>query len=137
MIKLLEGQRVIAEDGSTYLIEKDDFLKEANRGVAILPIDSINLVSGKNRILGNIFETWDGDDTTVEFWKNLDTGKLYLIITSGSKPLFDVGDNRDFIHDQNRRRLFSAEMIDYCLLQNLPKYASKYGVYLTTAYVYK
>lgn len=101
----------------------------------VLPIGIVDLKTGKNKYLDNIFTTWNDYPMTVEFYESYDK-TIRIVITAGKKPIKKVGEQVVFIHDQNNRDLFAAKMIDYCLLNDLPKYASKYGAKLK-AFVYK
>jgi len=42
-------------------------IKERMRDVSILPIGLLDLKTGKNKVLDNVYETWSDDDTTAEF----------------------------------------------------------------------
>ena len=108
-------------------------IKERMRDVFILPIGLLNLKTGKNKALDNVYETWSDDDMTAEFW---DTGdKKVVIFTSGKKPLFKKGETQPFKHDQNYRHLFFGTLINWCSLEKLSTF-TKYGDKLR-AYVYK
>ena len=107
-------------------------------GIAILPFGSVNMITGANRTLNNIYQTWE--DMTVEFWK-VREGKIVLIFTSGRRPLFKVGDKKHFSHDQTQRPLFEGafiELLDFCLIEDLatkgPQVVGKKSV---MGYVYK
>lgn len=121
----------ILKEGSS---DKDYRMKyKMKTTVAILPIGLVDIKSGKNKVVDNIYSTWQDDDSVSEIW---DTGtKKVIIITSGNKPLFKVGESKSFRHDQNLRDLFYATLVDWCDLKDLPK-MTRYGPKLS-AYVYK
>jgi len=108
-------------------------IKEGIRNVSILPIGLLDLKTGKNKVLDNVYKTWSDGDTTAEFW---DTGdKKVVIFTSGKNPLFKKGETQNFKHDQNFRYLFTGTLTDWCSLEKLSTF-TKYG-YKLYAYVYK
>jgi hypothetical protein len=120
---------------------QEAFSFHGNEPSAILPINTVNMITGENRNIGNIYDTWDKDDTTVEFWQTPSKDKIVAIITSGKKPIFQVGDYETFVHDQTRRKLFDGmrmRLIDFCLLEELsevgPWVVEKKSVQM---YVYK
>jgi hypothetical protein len=107
--------------------------KERDNGSPILPLGAVNLQTGASKYF-NIYETWD--DSTAEVWKRTDNNKVVLVFTSGKESLYKKGDTQSFIHDQTRRYLFSAEMIDFAYITDIKHKLSKYGRSLS-GYTYK
>ena len=103
------------------------------RDAPILPIGNVNLKTGANKFF-NVYETW-GEDHTYELWK-CDGRGLRLVVTSGTKPLANIGTIQSFISDQSRRFLFNGELIDWATGSDLKRMAKTYGSSLP-AYVYK
>jgi len=108
---------------------------------SILPLGMVNIKTGKSKYF-NIYDEWldNTGKTTAEFWKiGPSDGRMaeqtVVIFTSGSKPLFGIGAKRPFMHDQTMNRLFSAECIDSCPLEELKDHL-EYGTSLR-GYVYK
>lgn len=129
--------------GTDILLEKGDkirIINEIKSDTPILPIGSVNMITGDNKILSNVFETWDDGNTTFEFWK-VREGKIVAVITAGKKPLNKVGDRRSFAHDQTGRPLFEGafiEMIGYCRIENLSEKGPQIvGKKTVSSYVYK
>lgn len=102
--------------------------------VSILPIGVVNFKTGKSKYF-NVYETWEGDNTIVEIWKITDVKKV-AIIGSGKKPMFKKGERKSFQHDQTLKPLWLATLVDFFLLQDLPKKGIKHGKSLS-GYVYK
>lgn len=101
--------------------------------VPILPIGKVNTGTGKSKYF-NVFETW-GDGSTYEVW-NTSAG-IRIVVTSGKKPLYDIGDIKHFEHDQSGKSLFQGSMVDFGVgIEGLKKIGNKYGKSIP-AYVYK
>ena len=83
----------------------------------------------------NLFESWEGNDTTVEVWRTV-RGKIKLIFTSSSEPLASINDTASFQGDQSGNHLFDAKMLDYTLLKDMPGLIPYYGTTLA-GYTYK
>jgi hypothetical protein len=98
----------------------------------VLPIGSINVKNGKNKI----FDLNTEDDMTIEVWKETYPKKdqIRYVLTSGKKPIYKKGDFKYFRHDQTGRDIFEGEMQDSVLAIDY-KQLSKYGN--STGYVYK
>ena len=100
---------------------------------AIAPMGIMNLTTGSSQYF-NVYDEWEGDDTTAEFWQNT-RGKIVIVFTSGDTPCYKVGEWNTFCSDQTRRRLFEGDtkMIDHCLLKDLKdkvgEYENKIRVY--------
>jgi len=87
----------------------------------------------------NVYDTWGKDPkypTTAELWRDFDGG-LKLIFTSGSKPLYKLGNKNSYVNDQTGRPMFDAQMIDYVSLENLKELIRKYKVPSIPGYTYK
>lgn len=119
------------------LNESEAILERYDNFYPILSIGAVNVASGKSKYF-NIYDTYGGDDTTVEIYKN--KSKLAFVLTSGVGPLSNsdgskpkVGDMRSFKHDQTGRPLFFGEFVDSVLLKDL----KNYGIKSATGYVYK
>lgn len=129
----LGDKNIILEEGDTIRLLKE------YRDTAILPFGSVNLVTGDNKTLGNVFDVWgDGSPMICEFWQPTDpsSAKTRLVIGSGDQPNNRVGESKSFSHDQTGRYLFTGKLVDYCLLTDLPSKVSKFGRSLN-GYVYK
>jgi len=114
----------------TYLLEQSRNWSAS----PILPLGIVNLMTGKSKYF-NIYDTWDGENTTCEFWKD-PNNKMRLIFTAGKKPIYSNGTHKDFVHDQTRARLFTATKVDDCLMKDLSSRQDQYGKSLT-GYTYK
>jgi hypothetical protein len=117
-------------------------------GNPILPCGSLNLRTGDNKY----FNVKTNGEGTIEVWKTsggsdkawtvgangqLNDGAIYkAVITSGTKPLHEIGEHASFIHDQNHRDLFSGEMVDYISTQSCEELINLYGKSMS-CYVYK
>lgn len=107
------------------------------RSSPILPIGPTNLITGKCKYF-NIYDTWGRDDSsTVELWKDSNTGKFKFVITSGSRSLAPIGTRDTFEHDQNGRYLFDGELIDWFQLGDAELAVRKYNLKSAPGYVYK
>lgn len=100
-------------------------------GCAILPCGSLNLTSGKNQY----FNVRTNGSMTIEVWKTSDD-KFRAVITSGSTPLWQIGTQGHFSHDQTGRPLFSGIMVDYIESAHMEQLIPLYGKSITCA-VYK
>ena len=133
----LEKEVVIKQKDKKIILEKGDKIKVLeSREIPILPIGVVNLTTGQNKILNNVYEVWKDGKTICEFWQTTDSSSNRLIFGSGSSPSSPDPTVKSFLHDQTRRYLFVAKLIDSCLLSDLPKMINKYGKSLK-AYVYK
>lgn len=127
----------IKQEGYDIILEKGDSIKILeSRERPILPIGVVNLTTGQNKVLNNVYEVWNDRKTICEFWQTTDSSSNRLIFGSGSSPSSPDPTVKSFLHDQTRRYLFVAKLIDSCLLSDLPKMINKYGKSLK-AYVYK
>jgi hypothetical protein len=104
-------------------------------GTPILPLGSVNLTSGKNKYF-NIYANWKDDNGTIELWKD-DNDKYKLVITSGSGPIFKIGNTNQFKHDQTGAFLFHAILIDWCNIGDASLLIRKYNIKSGPGYVYK
>jgi hypothetical protein len=106
-------------------------------GDPILPCGKLNLETGNNKY----FNVKTNGVSTIEVWKTEvyhrgDYKNVYkFVITSGSKPIYQIGSHSTFIHDQNRRYMFDGEMVDYINADNMIRLKDKYGS--CHCYVYK
>lgn len=115
----------------------DDSRSRYGRPSPILPIGSTNLITGKCKYF-NIYDTWGRDDSsTVELWKDRNTGKFKFVITSGSKSLSIIGSYGAFQHDQTQRPLFDGELVDWFQLGDAELAVRKYNIKSAPGYVYK
>lgn len=81
-----------------------------DRGMAILPIGRVNLLTGKNKMFGTVWDCWEEDERG---WNMLVVShdvpqtdlRKYRIIHSSGKMDIDVGDLCYFCHDQTRARI--------------------------------
>jgi len=108
-------------------------------GSPILPLGKINLKTGTSKYF-NVYSTW-GEDTTYEVWEttsNLDPRKIIhkIVATSGTVPLYKIGDHQSFQHDQTMRYMFQAKMIDFAVGSKLKELSAKYGNSVS-GYTYK
>lgn len=100
---------------------------------AILSIGSISLKTGKSKYF-NVYEEWL-EDSVYEIWE-LSPGKYRITVTSGTKPIFDIGDEAYFKGDQSGRDLGKGKMVDWALGTDLKNAAKTYGGTIA-AFVYK
>jgi len=108
---------------------------------SILPLGSTNLVTGKCKYF-NIYDTWGRDnDTSIELWNKNDdpSGKpIYaLIFTSGKGPIYKIGTENGFQHDQNMRFLFGGKLVDWANIGDAELLIKKYNIKSVNGYVYK
>jgi hypothetical protein len=102
----------------------------------ILPIGPTNLVTGSCKYF-NIYDTWGKDNgTTIELWKD-ESGKYKLVITAGSGPIFKIGTKAVFDHDQTRKYLFMADLVDWVNIGDADLLVKKYNIKSVPGYVYK
>lgn len=101
---------------------------------AILPIGRINLKTGNSRYF-NVYENW-GNNTTYEIYREFRSGKIKIVATSGTRPLRKIGETIDAAHDQTRRFMFSGELVDFAVGNDLKGLAETYGNSIL-GYVYK
>lgn len=103
-------------------------------GSPILPLGSVTFKNGNCKMF-NVVDTWGGENgTTAELWKTTE-GKYRVIFTSGDGPIYKIGSDASFQHDQNFRRLFDGKLIDWVNigdLELLEKYKKS-----ALGYVYK
>lgn len=128
------------------ILEKGDKIGVINevgsiKRSSILPIKTVNMLTGKNLTIGNIYDTWNKG--TIEFWntERYSGRKIIAIYTSNRKPLFSIGDLEDFKHYRTDGPLFkgkTCEMVDFCSFSDLsekgPEVVGKSSV---NFYVYK
>lgn len=139
---------VIQKETTIELSNKDIILEEGDKirvlnerwETPILPFGAVNLVTGENKTIDNVYNTWLGSSsgTICEFWQPTDSAsaKIRLVFGSGEKPYNNIGEDKSFIHDQTGRYLFNGRLVDYCVLKDLPSKVSKFGRSLN-GYVYK
>ena len=118
--------------------KKRESSKEASnhfirRPAAILSIGTLSLKTGKSKYF-NVYEQW-GEDSTYEIWE-MENGKYRIVVTSGKKPLCDIGDLSPFKGDQSGRDLGAGKLIDWARGTELKRLAKHYGGTLP-AFVYK
>ena len=101
--------------------------------LSILPIGNFNLSTGSSKYF-NVYENWDKG--TAEVWISIRDGVPRFIFTSSEKPLYKIGTRKSFKHDQTRKFLFDAELVDFAKLSDIKTKLSKYGK-VVRAYVYK
>jgi hypothetical protein len=101
-------------------------------GCAILPCGSLNLTSGENKY----FNVKTNGAGTIEIWKTNGDEKYRAVITSGSNPLWQIGTQGHFSHDQTGRPLFTGTMVDYIESAHMEALIPLYGKSITCA-VYK
>lgn len=101
------------------------------RGISILPCGSLNLKTGENKY----FNVRENGESVIEVWKLRD-GAIRLVITSGTSPIYAIGQHERFIHDQSHRDLFNGEMIDYIESEHMEVLIPLYGK-SANCYVYK
>jgi len=100
-----------------------------NGGNPILPVGRINLTTGECKYF-NVYDTWE--DSTAEIWwdylhTTLDKPRLKLIVTSGDTPIYNIGDEKSFKHDQTGAFIGHLKMIDYCQLKHAKALIPLYG----------
>ena len=104
-----------------------------SRTISILPIGRISLKTGKNQHF-NVLEDGNG---TIEIWR-MNTGTK-AIITSGRKPMYEIGDSASFSSDQTGRYLGNGMLADFAPTNDrakLDELIKKYGTSVYS-YVYK
>jgi len=100
------------------------------RGISILPCGSLNLISGDNKHF-NVRE----NGSTIEVWNS--GGKYKAVITAGTRPIHEIGERAQFVHDQSpSRELFSGVMVDYIIASSMEELIPLYGKSMM-CYVYK
>ena len=117
------------------MISLKKLLKEGSYGSSsILPLGKVDLITGKNSLLGNIFDNYDG---TAEIWqaRALVGGKYKIVFTSDKNPDKKKGERETFYHDQTRREFGTCELVDFARVKDMKKLA-KYGKVLN-GYTYK
>ncbi len=106
------------------------------RGAPILPCGVLNLRTGENKY----FNVKTSGERTIEVWRTdrqlrMDKPKYRFVITSGARPLTQMGNKKWFQHDQNRTPLFRGELVDYINADSMELLIEKYGN--RYCYVYK
>ena len=116
------------------MISLKKLLKEGSYGSSILPLGKVNLITGANSLLGNIFDNYDG---TAEIWKERapGSGKYKIVFTSAKKPNKKKGEKETFHHDQTFREFGTWDLVDFARVKDMKKLA-KYGKVLN-GYTYK
>jgi len=96
------------------LLNKKQSYYQSN-GAAILPLGVINIKTGKNKMLDNIYDTWEDSNMVAEIW-NVYPDKQVVIFTSGS-----LGSNghQSFKHDQTGKLLFDGTFVQEMFLEDL------------------
>ena len=136
-----EIQKVLVKVGRKDLAQ--EYYRKAvgrHKQTTILPMGSIDLVTGKSKYF-NIYEEWKKTLMTCEIYKSYkDSSRSQftykLILGSGNRPIGKLKELEDFANYQSGRFLFKAEMIDSCLLKDLPDFATKYAKKID-GFVYK
>ena len=147
-VKTLEQFVIFVNESLEKLTESELILERFDTFYPILSIGTVNTSTGKSKFF-NIYETWEGDDTTVEIYKDkskwapgMDDSKLpfKFVFTHGKNGIknrdgsnLKAGDMRSFKDDQSGRPLFYGEFVDSILLKDL----KLYGIKSATGYVYK
>ena len=98
----------------------------------ILPCGALNLTTGNNKY----FNVKENGTSTIEVWKEGGSNKIKFVITSGSTPIYQIGEIQNFKHDQTGRPLFRATMVDYIESEHMDSLISLYGK-SASCYVYK
>lgn len=133
----IKEEVVIEQDDKKIILEKGDRIKvieETSR--YILPIGSVDLRTGKNSMITNIYETWNNEDMHCEFWKEGLKGTIKMIFGAGLKAYNQIGSVNTFLNDQTHKFLFRASLIDSCSLNDIQSRISEYGSKLN-GYVFK
>ena len=108
---------------------------------AILPIGSVDLKTGANKILGNVYDVWQ--KSYVNVFKNL-KGKYVGVVSSGKgTAISDMKRGTSpaeksgalFHHDQNGRDLGRWKFVEEIPMKDRDKLASKYKKF--NMYTYK
>lgn len=130
----------------------------------ILPIGTVNVLTGSSKYF-NIYDTWRNDgkySSVAEIWADFDSAnvnelgnattseliqlaksgkfKLKLVFTSTNaenpSPIYKIGENVRFVHDQTRRYLFFGRLVDWVDISNLQYIEKTYGKTFS-GYTYK
>jgi len=101
--------------------------------LSILPIGNFNLSTGSSKYF-NVYENWDKG--AAEVWVSLHDEVPRFIFTSNENLSYKFGTRKSFKHDQTRKFLFDAELVDFAKLSDIKRKLSKYGK-VVRAYVYK
>ena len=119
----------------------NEFRTPPRNSSAILPIGSVDLKTGKNKILDNVYDVWP--KSYVNVFKNL-KGK-YVGVASAAKGTAKADMKRGtsplekqgvlFHHDQNSRDLGRWKFIEEIPMKDRDKLASKYKKF--NMYTYK
>lgn len=104
-------------------------MSDRDNASPILPVGAVNLKTGKCKYF-NIFDTWDGTVevwlTNPESWSNKKES-YKLVFTAGDTPYGGIGAHNGFQHDQTRRFLFNATMVDYTRVKDMAALIPLYG----------
>ena len=100
---------------------------------SILPIGVVNLKTGANKILGNVYDVWS--DSYVNVFKN--DNKYVGVVSSakGSGKLTIKNYNGNFTHDQTGKYLGRWKFVEEIPMKDRNKLASKYKKF--RMYTYK
>jgi len=112
----------------------DEFRRPPQNSSSILPIGIVDLKTGANKILDNVYDVWP--KSYVNVFKNL-KNKYVGVVSShkgSGKWTRDKGQG-SFHHDQTGRDLGRWEYIDEIPMKNRDKLASKYKKF--KMYTYK
>lgn len=69
--------------------------------VPILPIGTVNLLTGANVMFGSMWDCWEESDKAYDMLVQFKNGKFKIVHTSGEGD--EVGLSQEFVHDQTRR----------------------------------
>jgi len=102
---------------------------------AILPCGKVNLQTGKNKYF-SYKEDWHLN-STLEVWE-IGYKEWVIVSTSGSTPIYQIGTECSFQHDQTGRSMFkgTAKLVDYVEAAHCEALIPLYGKSLS-CYVYK
>lgn len=100
---------------------------------AILSIGAITISSGNSKYF-NVYSEW-GETSTYEIWETAPR-KYRIVVTSGKRPIYDIGDQTGFKGDQSGRDLGTGKLVDWAVGTELKDVGRTYGSSIP-AYVYK
>jgi hypothetical protein len=109
--------------------------RQSNRPSPILPCGKVNLQTGKNKYF-SYKEDWHLN-STLEVWE-IGYKEWVIVSTAGSTPIYQIGTEAYFSHDQTGRSMFkgSCKLVDYIEAAHCEALIPLYGKSLS-CYVYK
>ena len=129
MSKLKKLRSIIKEE----VKKLNEYRQPPRHSAAILPIGAVDLKTGANKILDNIYDVWA--DSYVNIFKNLQNKYVGVASAGKGSGKYTAKYGGQFHHDQTGRDLGRWQYVEEIPMKDRKKLASKYKKF--KMYTYK